>query len=119
MMQTHWDAIVNWWKESQHHGPHYVRPPIRNRPPRNSFTLPDDVVNALGAGDPRAAGAILHGMFRLAPFTDGDPRVIDPDVVKNIGHGDLAKGRKVLQRFVRMLRWQGAQPHSPRRIVTR
>jgi hypothetical protein len=78
MMQTHWDAIVNWWKESQHHGPHYVRPPIRNRPPRNSFTLPDDVVNALGAGDPRAAGAILHGMFRLAPFTDGDPRVIDP-----------------------------------------
>ncbi len=99
-----WDAIVNWWRESQYPGPHYVQPEIRGRPPRNSFTLPDDVVNALGDGDPEVAGHVLHSMFGLAPFTDGDPRVIDPDVVRDIGHGSHAAGLKVLKRFVDALR---------------
>ena len=63
----------------------------------------------LGDGDPQTAGAVLHGMFGLAPATeDDDPRVIDPDVVKHIGHGSVAAGQKVLRKFVAMLRRQGA-----------
>ena len=40
-----WDAAVNWWKESQHRGVHYVQPRIKGLPPRGSFTIPDDVVS--------------------------------------------------------------------------
>jgi hypothetical protein len=105
-----WDAVVNWWRGTQHPKPYYVQPQIKGRPPRNSFTLPDDVVNYLGNGDPKIAGSVLHGMFGLRPFTgEGDPRVLDSDVVTDIGHGSLAKGRKVLERFVQMVRRQSRE----------
>ncbi len=117
--------IVEWWRQSQYPGVHYVQPPIKGRAPRNSFTLPDDVVNALGDGDPETAGSVLHSMFGLAPFTDGDPRVIDPDVVRDLGHGSHAAGLRVLRKFVAMLRRQGApyrieQPdgHFAERVIT-
>jgi len=122
-----WDALVKWWRGTQHRGLWYEQPKIKNRPPRNSFTLPDDVVSHLGGGDARAAGMVLAGMFHLAPLADGDdPRVIDPDVVANIGHGSLAAGRRVLEKFVARIRRQGApqrieQPdnHSPDWTITR
>ena len=102
-----WDALVKWWRGTQHRGVWYEQPKIKNRPPRNSFTLPDFAVEALGAGDPRTAGHVIHSMFGLAPYAgEGDPRVIDPDVVADIGHGSLAKGHRVLQKFVAMLRRQ-------------
>lgn len=104
-----WDAIVSGWRALQHRGLWYEQPKIKNRPSRGSFTLPDDVVRQLGGGDPRAAGSVLHGMFGLAPFTgEGDPRVIDPDVVADIGNGSARAGRRVLERFVAMLRRQGS-----------
>jgi hypothetical protein len=104
-----WRALTDWWRQSQHRGRWYTQPPIKGRPPRNSFTLPDDVVDTLGP-DPHTAGMVLAGMFHLAPLADGDdPRVIDPDVVANIGHGSLAAGRKVLERFVQMVRRQSRE----------
>jgi hypothetical protein len=120
-----WDAIESWWRGSQHPKPYYVQPQIKGRPPRNSYTLPDSAVDALGNGDPQTAGMVLAHLFGLGPFTgEGDPRVIDPDVVADIGHGSLVKGHRVLTRFVQMLRRQGApqhieQPdgHSPDRII--
>jgi hypothetical protein len=103
-----WDAAVNWWRGTQHRGRYYEQPRIKNRPPRNSFTLPDDAVRQLG--DPHTAGMVLAGMFGVRPYTgEDDPRVIDPDVVKHIGHGSLAAGQKVLQRFVQMLRRQSRE----------
>ena len=119
-----WNAVVEWWRRSQHPNTYYVQPQIKGRPPRGSFTLPDDAVRALGP-DPHTAGMVLAGMFGLAPATEGDdPRIIDPDVVKHIGHGDLAKGRKVLERFIQMVRRQGAPQHieqpdgnSPSRVI--
>jgi len=102
-----WDAVVNWRRGSQHPNTYCVQPPIKGRPPRGSFTLPDDVVDHLGDGDPRVAGSVLHGMFGLAPATgEDDPRVIDPDVVREIGHGSASAGRRVLEKFVAMLRRQ-------------
>jgi hypothetical protein len=107
-----WDAIVEWWRAQLHPKPYYVQPQIKG-PPRGSFTLPDSAVDALGAGDPKVAGMVLAHLFGLRPFTgEGDPRVVDPDVVADIGHGSLVKGHRVLKRFVQMLRRQGAQPHD-------
>jgi len=105
-----WDAVENWWRGSQHPKPYYVQPQIKGRLPRGSFVLPDDVALQLGGGSPEAAGAVLHGLFGLRPYTgEGDPRVIDPDVVADIGHGSLAKGQKVLHRFVQMVRRQSRE----------
>ena len=64
----------------------------------------------LGDGDPQTAGMVLAGMSAFRPYTvEDDPRVIDPDVVKHIGHGSLAAGQKVLQRFVQMVRRQSRE----------
>ncbi len=76
MTPENWAALVEWWRGTQHPGPYYVQPRIKNRPPRNSFTMPDDVVSHLGGGDPRVAGMVLAGMFHFAPLADGD----DPSV---------------------------------------
>jgi hypothetical protein len=51
-----WDAIVSGWRGLQHRDVYYEQPPIKGRPPRGAFTLPDFAVNALGAGDPKVAG---------------------------------------------------------------
>jgi hypothetical protein len=119
------DAIVQWWRGTQHKGVWYQQQKIKNRPLRNSFTLPHDVVLQLGNGDPHTAGMVLAGMFSITPPAEGDdPSVIDGDVVAHIGGGSLAKGRKVLERFVRMVR-HGArddaieQPdqNSPSRVI--
>jgi len=105
-----WDAAVDWWRRSLHPKPYYQQPRIRNRPARNSFVLPDDVVNALGAGDPKIAGSVIHLIFGLRPFTgEGNPLEIDPDMVAEVGHGSLTKGRKVLERFVQIVRRQSRE----------
>lgn len=102
------DAIVEWWRASQNHGVWYTQPPIKGRPPRGSFTISDDVVNQLGDGDPHTAGMVLHGMFGLAPATgEDDARVIDPDVVKHIGHGSLAAGQR---HSIASFRWSAGNP---------
>jgi hypothetical protein len=75
---------------------------LRNQPPRESFRLPRDVIDKLGNGDPQAGGAVVHGMFGIEP--DGDPSVIHADVVRDIGHGDIKAGRRVLEKFIAMLR---------------
>jgi hypothetical protein len=38
---------------------HYERVPIKGAIPRGGFRLPNDVVNRLGDGDPRVAGAVI------------------------------------------------------------
>jgi hypothetical protein len=86
-------------------------PNVRGMPPRGSFKIPPDIIDKLGEGDPKIGGAIIHQMFGIEDNPD-DPTVIDPNVVRLIGHGDLAKGHKVLKRFVQMLRRQGLTAKS-------
>jgi hypothetical protein len=102
------DAIVEWWRETQHRGVWYQQPRIKNRSLRNSFTIPDDVVEQLGG--PKTAGAVLHGMFGLRPFTgEGNPLEIDPDVVADVGHGSIKAGRRVLDKWIGMVRRQSRE----------
>jgi hypothetical protein len=74
--------------------------------PPGSFKLPHHAVHALGAGDPLRAGRTVASLFGTSA---DDPLTIHPDVVRQIGEGDLKAGHRVLQRFVHMLRRPGAQ----------
>lgn len=84
-----------------------------------SFILPSDIVGAIGQNNSDAGAQIIGSMFGLG--THGAPRggyadgggvdeevpivaaggevVIPASVVKEIGHGSLSAGHKVLHRF--------------------
>jgi hypothetical protein len=109
-------------KAYSHPGWHYEQPEIRGQPPRGSFRLPKDVINKLGEGDPQAGGAVVAGMFGVEPDSDFPVDVIHADVVRDIGHGSLAAGRRVLERFVQRVRSEAApipQPDGHHGIVRR
>ena len=98
---------------------YYSMPPVRGMAPPGAFKIPRDVIERLGEGSAHDGGYIAHAMFGIEDDPD-DPTIIHPDAVRIIGHGDLAKGHRVLKRFVQMLRRHGAQSrieqpdgHSP------
>jgi hypothetical protein len=105
-------------------GVHYEQPDIRGQPPRGSFRLPRDVIAQLGDGDLKAGGALVAGMFGVEPDSDS-PDVVHADVIRDIGHGSVNAGRRVLEKFVARVRRQAApqhieQPdgHSPDRVIS-
>jgi hypothetical protein len=85
-------------------GVHYEQPDIRGQPPRGSYRLAPDIIRKLGGGNAHAGAAVAAGMFSIEP--GDDPTIVHADVVRDIGHGDLAKGHKVLNRLAAMLRRQ-------------
>jgi hypothetical protein len=61
-------------------------------------------------------------MFGVEPDSDFPVDVIHADVVRDIGHGSLAAGRRVLERFVQRVRSEAApipQPDGHHGIVRR
>lgn len=77
------------------------RRPMPSRIPRGAFVLPLDVIGKLGSGNPVLGEELVELMFGLGAPT---ARVLRPEVVADIGHGDLNAGRKVLQQFVALVR---------------
>lgn len=73
------------------------------------FEIPEDVVEALGRGDPMIGEAVLHEMFNYGTLT---PRLIHPAVLKHLGHGDTKAGRRVIQAFIRLTRKQHIEQKS-------
>jgi hypothetical protein len=113
-------AVTKGWRalQRQHDGFYYEQPPVKGLPPRGAFTLPNDIIGTLGDGDPKAAGHVIHSTFGIEPFaSDHDPRVIDSDVVRDIGHGNLNAGHRVLKKFVAMLRAQKRYHGERYRVV--
>jgi hypothetical protein len=101
-------AIGHAWREfveNRAHGGklHYSQPAIRGQPSRGSFRIPRDVFEVLGDGDLKVGGAIIHQMFGVEDDPQ-DATTIHGSVVRLLGAGDLAKGRKVLERFVQRVR---------------
>jgi hypothetical protein len=84
-------------------GVHYEQPAIKGQPPRGSFRLPKDVINKLSEGDPQTGGRVAAHMFGVEPDTDS-PDVVHADVVRDIGHGDIKAGRRVLEKFIARVR---------------
>jgi hypothetical protein len=66
--------------------------------PPGSFRLPKDVFAALGDGDLKVGGAVVHAMFGIEDDPE-DPTIIHPHAVRIIGNG-------ILDRFVAMVRRQ-------------
>jgi hypothetical protein len=79
-------------------------------PAPGSFRIPKDIFAALGDGDLKLGGFIVHRMFGIEDDPD-DPTIIHPDAVRIIGHGNLNAGRRVLEKFVARVRRQGAPQH--------
>jgi hypothetical protein len=72
--------------------------------PPGSFIMPLDAAIALGKGNGELGESIIGKMFAAGRYSEAMPRILPPEVVKEIGHGDIAAGRKVLERFVQSLR---------------
>jgi hypothetical protein len=89
---------------------HYSMPNVRGVPAPGSFRIPKDIFAALGDGDLKLGGFIVHRMFGIEDDPD-DPTIIHPDAVRIIGHGNLNAGRRVLEKFVARVRRQGAPQH--------
>jgi hypothetical protein len=101
-----WRALV---EDRAHNGKlHYSPVPIRGMPPPGSFRIPKDVFEALGQGDMKLGGAVVHSMFGIEDDPE-DPTLIHPDAVRIIGHGSLAAGRKVLTRWAQMVSRQSRE----------
>jgi len=98
---------LNVVKNLAHQGPgvHYEQPEIRGQPPRGSFRLDRSTLAALGDGDLKAGAAVAAGMFSIAP--GDDPQIVQAGVVRDIGHGDIKAGRRVLERFAQRVRHGG------------
>jgi hypothetical protein len=73
--------------------------------PPGSFRLPKDVFAALGDGDLKVGGAVVHAMFGIEDNPE-DPTIIHPHAVRIIGNGNINAGRRILDRFVAMVRRQ-------------
>jgi hypothetical protein len=76
---------------------HHQQPKIKGQPPPGAFRLSRDVFAALGP-------AVARAMFAIDD--DDDPSIVHPHVVRILGEGSLAAGRRVLEKFVAMLRRQ-------------
>jgi hypothetical protein len=71
--------------------------------PHGSFVLPSDLATILGDGNARAGYAALDSVFHHALHTP-NLRIVPEVIVKDIGHGDITAGRKVLRAFVTLAR---------------
>ena len=96
-----WRGLI----EDKAHGGkmHYTMPPVRGMAPPGSFRIPKDVFEALGDGDLKVGGAVVHSMFGIEDDPE-DPTVVHPHAVRIIGEGSLAAGRRVLEKFVAQVR---------------
>jgi hypothetical protein len=101
-------AAISWYhaliEDRAHQGKlHYNMPPVRGMAPPGSFRIPKDVFAALGDGDLKVGGAVVHAMFGIEDDPE-DATTIHGSVVRLLGAGDLARGRRVLERFVQRVR---------------
>ena len=72
------------------------------------FRIPRDVISKLGDGDLPLGVAVLYQMFGERPAAHPFG-TISREAVQAIGNGNMAAGRKVLTRFVSMVRSQHAK----------
>jgi len=101
-------AVNHAWRnliEDKAHGGklHYTMPDVRGMAPPGSFRIPRDVFAALGDGDLKLGGAIIHQMLGIEDDPE-DATLVHPHAVRIIGNGSLAAGTKILTRFVQMVR---------------
>lgn len=96
----------------------YGRVPMKST--HGSLRVPDDVVAALGHGDPEMGIVVLYDLFASEPYlSNGTPRILTPEIVRDIGHGNPFTGRKVLQKFIANVRRRGGNEYHGAVKVTK
>jgi hypothetical protein len=105
-------AIGHAWREliedKAHQGKmHYSPIPVRGILP-GSFRIPRDVFEALGDGDLKLGGYIVHAMFGIEDDPER-PDLVGPSALRIVGDGSLAAGRRVLDRWVAQVRKQSRE----------
>ena len=103
-------AIGHAWRElveDRAHGGklHYSMPNVRGMTPPGSFRITRDVFAALGQGDLKVGGLIVHQMFGIEDDPE-DPTIVHPHAVHIIGNGNFNAGRRVLEKFIARVRRQ-------------
>ena len=81
---------------------HYERVPLRRQadaPKQKGFTVPRDVIDALGAAT--SGAAILADVLKISPLHAG---VVGPEVLERLGDGSHAMGVAVLKKFIAGIR---------------
>jgi hypothetical protein len=121
-------AAISWYHaliEDRAHGGklHYSMPAVRGMAPPGRYRIPRDVFEALGNGDLKLGGAVVHSMFGIEDDPER-PDLIHPHAVRIIGNGNLNAGRRVLERFVAQVRRQSRdyvieQPDGNHGVVRR
>jgi hypothetical protein len=69
-----------------------------------SYVLPTDVAALIGDGDSCVGYAALNAIFHGYALHTSNPRIIPPEIIAMIGHGDINAGRKVLRTFIALTR---------------
>jgi hypothetical protein len=94
--------------------------------PSGSYVIPADIVSAMGEGNTMAGFKYLDRMFNGSPgvrafasggytgelvpiVAAGGEYVISPNSVENIGQGDMERGHKSLDSFVKKMRAKTVQ----------
>lgn len=98
----------------RHHGPGRTDDLEINVPPE-SFVVPADIVSSIGQGNTEAGFKVLEQMFPEQPVqrasggdvpivAAGGEFIVHPEHVKRIGGGDVKKGHRELEKFVKTIR---------------
>jgi hypothetical protein len=72
---------------------------------KGAYRIPHTALKAMGNGDLEAGRAVAGQMFGLHSALGSD--TVHPEVVRELGGGSLAAGRRVLEKFVTTLRHRG------------
>lgn len=91
---------------------HYERVPLMGGSAHKdgSVALPHDVVLTLGGGNADVGHAVLGDTLNFHPM-QVPPGQIPAGVVRELGDGDIHKGRRVLRAFVARIRGQYTREH--------
>ena len=84
--------------------------------PGESYVIPSDVVSAIGQGNTEAGFHALEKLFPPPPHEHspktgkvgivaaGGEYIVSPENVKRVGGGDMKRGHKALEDFVKIIR---------------
>lgn len=81
--------------------------------PSGAYVIPADIVSAMGEGNTMAGFQILNDMFGIQQLGNevgteivaaGGEYVISPDACTKVGGGDIERGHRILDEFVKKYR---------------
>lgn len=78
---------------------------------QRGFPIPPDVIKTLGRGDPEIGNFILLETFGVHPMA-APYRSIHLETVREIGGGDVEKGKRVLRKFIAKVRQHATEDKS-------